>query len=248
MCWYFVFISLLLFIILLLFARIISHHLLGLSQRVTKPEETLQRQMQSHQRTEKSLLVFCRKSFDIILQTPGRLVNIPGHEAWMQFTLLCFFFFIQSAEQTRTQIFFPLPLLQDRCERSSLSRSTCIPAVKSYERQKHNFRSSFQIGTHSLRPISGAFILKVWVDASWCFGLALTRTTCIHSNSRQSGSSSSSGRGTALTRPPTETRPALVGEGNFTVGEGSGCWLCLQNTPLYCAGGRRQKKKKKIKE
>lgn len=41
-----VFISLLLLILLLLFARIISHyHLLGISQRVTKPEETLQKQM-----------------------------------------------------------------------------------------------------------------------------------------------------------------------------------------------------------
>lgn len=38
----------------------------------------------------------------------------------MQFTLQCFFlgFFIQSAEQTRTKVFFTPSLLQDRCERS----------------------------------------------------------------------------------------------------------------------------------
>lgn len=56
------------------------------------------------------------------------------------------------------------------------------------------------------------------VDDSGCLR-ALWRTTCIRSNRRYSGISSG-GSGTAPRRPPTETRPALAGEGNFTHGEG----------------------------
>lgn len=44
----------------------------------------------------------------------------------MQCTLLCFFLSSRELNRPRTQIFSPPLLLQDRCERSWQSRSTCI--------------------------------------------------------------------------------------------------------------------------
>lgn len=69
-------------------------------------------------------------------------------------------FIIQSAEQTQDADFFSPPLLlQDRCERSWQSRSTCIPAIAAHRGPIHNFRSSFQtkIVNSTRRP--GAFIV-----------------------------------------------------------------------------------------
>lgn len=91
----------------------------------------------------------------------------------MQFALLILFT-IQSAEQTEdADFFFFLPplLLQDRCERSWQSRSTCIPAMDAHRGPIRRFRLSFQRKIQA--PAGGrvAFILKSlpsWATLALC--------------------------------------------------------------------------------
>lgn len=94
----------------------------------------------SHQSKEEKKVLTCilRQSLRYYSPDLGRFVNIPGYslDVVQASTLIFCSIFIQSVEQTRTQVSFPPSLLQDRCERSWPSRSTCIPAVKLARRQE----------------------------------------------------------------------------------------------------------------
>lgn len=102
-----------------------------------------QTRTQSHtvakaKKKKKVLTCILRQSLRYYSPDLGRFVNIPGYslDVVQASTLIFCSIFIQSVEQTRTQVFFPPSLLQDRCERSWPSRSTCIPAVKLARRQE----------------------------------------------------------------------------------------------------------------
>lgn len=85
------------------------------------------------------------------------------------------------------------------------------------------------------------------LDASGCLWVLWRISTCIHSNRRHSGISSSSG-GTALRRPPTETRPTPAGESYFTLagkakgdGRSARSWQTVNIVGIYKWSGQRWK-------
>lgn len=88
----------------------------------------------------------------------------------MQCTLLCFFLSSRALNRPRTQIFSPPLLLQDRCERSWQSRSTCIPAIDAHRGPIHNFRLSLQMKIVTSTRWRGAFIVKFpqWMILAVC--------------------------------------------------------------------------------
>lgn len=171
--------------------------------------------------------MFCGNSSRYYSPDLGRLVNIPGYSLNAIYASVSFFFFIQSAEQTRTQIFFPPSLLQDRCERSWRSRSTCIPAVKPQRRQICNFRSSFQMKTPTLIRIARAFIVEVpwWMlpGVSGCFNAppASTRRADTAASAAEAAAPHWGGR-------PQRHAPLWLEKAtsHWTRETGGHCWVC----------------------
>lgn len=139
----------------------------------------------------------------------------------MQFALLILFM-IQSAEQTEDAEFFFSPplLLQDRCERSWQSRSTCIPAMDAHGGPIRRFRLSFQRKIQASAGGRVAFILKSrpsWATLALCAHFAAPPASTPIAVIEASAAVAAAPHQRGL---PTETRPALAEEGNFTHGQG----------------------------
>lgn len=134
------------------------------SDKSSQPEEKPQKHTVTAKK-RKVLTCVLRQSLRYYSPDLGRFVNIPGYSLDAIYASVSFFFslfFIQSVEQTRTQVFLPPSLLQDRCERSWPSRSTCIPAVKPARRQNTRLLVLlFKLKTPTFMCIAGAFIVEV---------------------------------------------------------------------------------------
>lgn len=129
-----------------------------------------------------------------------------------------FLFSLSKADQNA--VFLSPSLLQDRCERSWQSRSTCT-AVKPARRPEIQRRILIlQSKSMALMCTARAFIVE---DPLACFfWMLLVNSGCFvayppaSTGEGDSGISISGGGGSALRRPPTETRPAQAGGGYFT--------------------------------
>lgn len=91
------------------------------------------------------------------------------------FSFFSFFFLSRALSRPERRFSFPSSLLQDRCERSWPSRSTCIPACQvSHKEDSAASVSSFQMKTSALICIAGAFIVEVPSLRSWRMPLGVS--------------------------------------------------------------------------
>lgn len=223
------------------FPDITCHHLESIcrQRQILTARKPPQKRIVTTAKKRKVLTCVLWQSLRFYSPDLGRFVNIPGYSldtGYASVFLFCFFYPERWADQNAG---FLSSLSPSRQMWTVLAESLHLhPCRQASQKAENATDSSFQTKIPRLICIEEAFIVEVpspcssWrlMGVSGRFDAYPPASTGIVDSGI-----SSSGSGTALRRPPTETRPAQAGEGYFTQGErdGKGCaGYAVQNTFL----------------